>query len=271
MVWTLGFRGQGDCPFWEQDPEYDTPERRGALISRAIRRQYDMLQAVIPGAPCLTYLYGEITELYRQGHITFPPGVAKIWSDNGYGRMVSRRQGNHSMRIPSLPQPDEDGPHGIYYHATFHDLQASSHLTMLPVSTVLLVDELETAFEAGADDVLLINCGNVRPHVFTLDVFFASLWRDGKKSMPPSPRSRFPDAISPGRRNGQPPVSKASSMPPSATGLMKTTGQETNSTTIRPALWSAMSCAAKHVNLPRTCCGRRTGCHSRGKWPGSKR
>ncbi|MFC6658268.1 glycosyl hydrolase 115 family protein [Roseibium salinum] len=170
VVWTLGFRGQGDCPFWEQDPEYDTPERRGALISRAIRRQYDMLQAVIPGAPCLTYLYGEITELYRQGHITFPPGVAKIWSDNGYGRMVSRRQGNHSMRIPSLPQPDEDGPHGIYYHATFHDLQASSHLTMLPVSTVLLVDELETAFEAGADDVLLINCGNVRPHVFTLDV-----------------------------------------------------------------------------------------------------
>ena len=31
MVWTLGFRGQGDCPFWEQDARYDTPEARGAL------------------------------------------------------------------------------------------------------------------------------------------------------------------------------------------------------------------------------------------------
>ncbi|WP_128255828.1 glycosyl hydrolase 115 family protein [Falsirhodobacter deserti] len=176
IVWTLGFRGQGDCPFWEQDPAYDTPERQGELISRVIRRQHEMLQAMIPGAPCLTYVYGEIAELYRAGHIEFPPGVAKIWSDNGYGRMVSRRQHNHSLRVPSLPGPEEDGPHGIYYHATFHDLQASSHLTMLPVATGLLVDELQAAFDAGADDILLVNCGNIRPHIYTLEII-ARLWR----------------------------------------------------------------------------------------------
>ena len=33
VVWNIGFRGQGDRPFWDDDPQYDTPEKRGALIS----------------------------------------------------------------------------------------------------------------------------------------------------------------------------------------------------------------------------------------------
>jgi Glycosyl hydrolase family 115 len=176
LVWTLGFRGQGDCPFWDQDPSFDTPEKRGELITRAIRRQHEMLCAAVENPACLTYLYGEITELYREGHIAFPPGVAKIWSDNGYGRMVTRRQGNHNLRVPSLPLPSDEGPHGLYYHVTFHDLQASSHLVMLPVETELLAEELECAFDATADEVLLVNCGNVRPHVYHLDTV-ARLWR----------------------------------------------------------------------------------------------
>ncbi|MDH0912539.1 glycosyl hydrolase 115 family protein [Rhizobium pusense] len=175
VVWSLGFRGQGDCPFWEQDPSYDTSEKRGELISRAIQRQYDILHELVENPACITYLYGEITELYREGHIRFPPNVTKIWSDNGYGRMVSRRQGNHSLRVPSLPLSSDEGPHGLYYHATFHDLQASNHLVMLPVATSLLSEELKTAFDAGADEVLLVNCGNVRPHIYTLDLI-AKMW-----------------------------------------------------------------------------------------------
>lgn len=178
IVWTLGFRGQGDCPFWEQDPAYDTPERQGELIGRAIRQQYDMLQSALPGAPCVTHVYGEIAELYRASHITFPEGVTKIWADNGYGRMVTRRQHNQNFRVPALPRPEDEGPHGIYYHATFHDLQASSHLTMLPVQTGLLVEEMEAGFAAGADEFLLINSGNIRPHIYTLKIL-AELWRDG--------------------------------------------------------------------------------------------
>lgn len=176
VVWTLGFRGQGDCPFWEQDPGFDTPEKRGELISRAIRRQYDLLQAALDQPPCLSYLYGELTELYRQGHLVFPPGVTKIWADNGYGKMVSRRQWNNNPRIGSLPSATEAGPHGLYYHATFHDLQASSHLVMLPVSSDLLVAELTHALAHAVNQVWLINCGNIRPHVYTLDLI-RRLWQ----------------------------------------------------------------------------------------------
>lgn len=35
VIWNIGFRGQGDVPFWENDPAYDTPEKRGNLICRS--------------------------------------------------------------------------------------------------------------------------------------------------------------------------------------------------------------------------------------------
>lgn len=114
VVWNLGFRGQGDCPFWEDDPQYDTPEKRGALISRLIRRQYDMVQEALPGAACCTNLYGEVMELYREGLISLPDDIIRIWADNGYGRMVTRRQNNHNPRICALPPEGSTAAHGVY-------------------------------------------------------------------------------------------------------------------------------------------------------------
>ena len=178
VIWVLGFRGQGDCPFWENAPEYNTPEKRGELISRVIRRQYEILCKYVKNPPCATYLYGEITELYMQGLIEIPDGVIKIWSDNGYGEMVSRRQGNYNPRIPSLPGEKETGPHGLYYHITFHDLQASNHLVMMPNEPAFIRSELIKAFKAGADSYLLLNCGNIRMHVYFLDIV-RRLWNDG--------------------------------------------------------------------------------------------
>ena len=32
-----------------------------------------------------------------------PEDVILIWADNGYGKMVSRRQGNHNPRVSALP------------------------------------------------------------------------------------------------------------------------------------------------------------------------
>ena len=48
--------------------------------------------------------------------------------DNGFGKMVSRRQGNHNPRILALPEKNSGKKHGIYYHASFYDLQAASQL-----------------------------------------------------------------------------------------------------------------------------------------------
>ncbi|WP_317890708.1 glycosyl hydrolase 115 family protein [Paenibacillus arenilitoris] len=179
IVWVLSFRGQGDQPFWIQDPAFDTPEKRGEMISRVVRKQYDMVRAKVADPYCCVALYGEISELYKAGHIDIPDDIIKIWADNGYGRMVSRRNGNENLRVPALPLPDEAGKHGIYYHVTFHDLQASNHLTMFPADAELIRGEVDEAFRVGANDYVLVNSGNIRPHLYTLDLM-RELWTRGE-------------------------------------------------------------------------------------------
>lgn len=178
VLWVLSFRGQGDKPFWLNDPSFDTSEKRGAMISKVIRKQYDMIGNAVENPVYCVALYGEIAELYKGGYVELPGDVIKVWADNGYGKMVSRRHNNLNLRVPALPAPEDYGKHGVYYHVTFHDLQASNHLTMYPGPPSFLKQEIEAAFAAGADEYLLLNCGNIRPHIYALDVI-RELWLQG--------------------------------------------------------------------------------------------
>lgn len=170
VVWALGFRGQGDCPFWSNDSSgrFDTPEKRGRLISNVIELQRQLVLKYVENPVFCTNLYGEIMELYEAGHIHFSGDIIKISADNGYGKMVTRRRDNHTVRISSLPREREEHG-GIYYHVSFYDLQAASHITMLPNSVDFVNRELNKAAEKNAVDYWIVNCSNVRPHVYYLD------------------------------------------------------------------------------------------------------
>lgn len=175
VIWNLGFRGQGDCPFWDNDPQYQTPQSRGKLMSELIMMQYDLVKKECPDAICCTNLYGETMELYQDGYLDLPDNIIKIWADNGYGKMVTRRQGNHNPRIYALPKEGGHGSHGIYYHASFYDLQAANHITMSTNTADFLAGELKNVLDHNVKDYWIINCSNVKPHVYTLDLI-ASLW-----------------------------------------------------------------------------------------------
>lgn len=179
VVWNLGFRGQGDCPFWSTDPQYATDEARGALLGSLIQIQYDMVKEQNPEAACSTNLYGEIMELYEKGCLKLPNDIIKVWADNGYGKMVSRRQNNHNPRVPALPREGNTERNGIYYHVSFYDLQAANHITMFPNSAEFAVKELEEVLRRNGRDLWLINCSNIKPHVYFLDLI-AQIWREGK-------------------------------------------------------------------------------------------
>lgn len=182
VVWNVGFRGQGDMPFWAQDPFYDTPRKRGELITSILERQCEVVRKYVDSPVFCTNLYGEVMELYQQGYLQLPKDVIMIWADNGYGKMVTRRQGNHNPRIPALPAENAaDQSHGTYYHVSFYDLQAANHITMLPNSMEFVEGELKEAYDRGIQTLWLVNSSNVKPHVYPLD-FIANLWNGEGKS-----------------------------------------------------------------------------------------
>ncbi|MFT4210831.1 MAG: glycosyl hydrolase 115 family protein [Microbacterium sp.] len=179
VVWTLGFRGQGDSPFWTNDPRYDTPEARAEVINTIIRRQHDLVRAADPDAVCCIYLYDESMELYERGLLDYPDDIIKLWSDNGYARMVSRMTAaGEDLRIPAMPDPDGPGGNGIYFHASYFDLKASNHITQRPADPRRIAAELEEVIDRGGDDVWVINASNIKPHVYLLNLM-AAIWRDG--------------------------------------------------------------------------------------------
>ena len=177
VIYAIGFRGQGDGPFWGEDGAFDTDGKRGALVSRIMRRQMEIVRAVDPDAMFCTNLYGEMMHLYRCGALQVPDGVIKIWADNGYGRMLSRRQGNDNPRVDAMPR-HEPGRNGIYYHAGFYDLQAANHLTQLQIPPAMVAEELNQVIAHGADDYWIINCGSIKPHLYILDLI-RQAWTEG--------------------------------------------------------------------------------------------
>ncbi|MEG0565091.1 MAG: glycosyl hydrolase 115 family protein, partial [Hungatella sp.] len=179
VVWNLGFRGQGDCPFWSSDPQYATDEARGQLISELIQEQYRLVKEKDAHAICCTNLYGETMELYQKGCLDLPEDIIKIWADNGFGKMVSRRQGNHNPRVPALPSVGDGGCHGIYYHVSFYDLQAANHMTILPNSPEFIKRELTEVLERKVRDYWIVNCSNIKPHTFYLG-FLSKMWKEGR-------------------------------------------------------------------------------------------
>ena len=193
VIWNVGFRGQGDAPFWNYDSSYDTDEKRGGLISSVIRIQRDMVMRADSQARCCVYLYGEVLELYRKGMLDLPDDVIKVWSDNGYGRMVTRRQGNHDPRIDAMPNADDTGAQGIYFHTSFYDLQAANHITTMPNDPALVVRELGEVLACEGNDFWIINSSNIKPHVYYLDLI-AKLWRDGIDDPDPRPTAANVDA-----------------------------------------------------------------------------
>ena len=172
VIWSLGFRGQGDHAFYEDDPRYADPEKAGKVLSDIIRFQKKLICEKVSGPKCFAHnLYGESASLYKQGYLELDDDIIRIWGDNGFGAMRVRRRGighpeMHESSMP--PQKDKDKSWGIYYHVNFHDLEISNQLTPLPAPE-LIAKEFAKLMSYGKMDFLLLNIGNIRPHVFTAE------------------------------------------------------------------------------------------------------
>ena len=179
VIWTLGFRGQGDKAFWKDDPRYDTDEKRAALISSIMAKQAEIVRRYVPSPVFGCNIYSEAALYYRKGLLDIPEGAIRIFADNGYGAMVSRREWDSDPRIPALPkEEDREQPNGMYYHASFYDLQAANHITATPVSMETIASELDNAYIHGIRDAIILNVSNVRPHIAAIHAV-SMFWQNG--------------------------------------------------------------------------------------------
>eukprot|EP00658_Telonema_sp_P-2_P011572 TRINITY_DN14420_c0_g1_i2.p1 TRINITY_DN14420_c0_g1~~TRINITY_DN14420_c0_g1_i2.p1 ORF type:complete len:489 (-),score=107.93 TRINITY_DN14420_c0_g1_i2:58-1524(-) len=84
-LWTVGYRGLNDYPFWYDEPEFVTDEARGKLISEAMEAQVSAVRRGNGSQVFFTYLWSEMTELFVNGHLEIPNGVTVVHADSGNG------------------------------------------------------------------------------------------------------------------------------------------------------------------------------------------
>lgn len=161
VIWTVGFRGKHDVPFWRDDPSAGaTDEERARTIRKAIDLQVELVRNERPGAYLLMNAWREAAPFIRRGLLSPPPGVTLVWPDNGHG---------------ILEDEGRIGPgQGVYYHTAMFNSAANQLTEMVPLERI--ERELGRAARARATEYLLVNTSDLRPVVLTTEAVMRLAW-----------------------------------------------------------------------------------------------
>ncbi|HEX5483110.1 MAG TPA: glycosyl hydrolase 115 family protein [Terriglobia bacterium] len=152
IVWSVGYRGQNDYPFWMVDKNApSTPQGRAEVIQDAIGKEIEILRAQKPHAPIVLNAWAETARFLHDGFLKVPSGVTLVWPDDGHGTI--RDQGEISAG------------EGEYYHTAMIDWRSNHFSELVPLERIR--HELGRAAKAGATDYLIVNTSNLRPVVMT--------------------------------------------------------------------------------------------------------
>jgi hypothetical protein len=161
VVWSVGYRGHNDYPFWLVDPDAPkTAAGRAQVIQEAIEKEIEILKRAHPHAPIVLNAWAEAAGFIRSGLLKVPPGVTLVWPDDGHGAI---QDGGEITK-----------GEGIYYHTSMIDYRSNHFSELLPLETIR--HELGRAARAGATDYLVVNTSNLRPVLMTSRATMELAW-----------------------------------------------------------------------------------------------
>jgi hypothetical protein len=158
---TLGMRGDGDMPM------SDTANI--ALLEKIIADQRTILanhrNRNLGEIPQVWALYKEVQEYYEKG-MRVPDDVTLLWSDDNWGNL---------RRLPTADERKRSGGAGIYYHFDYvGDPRSYKWLNTVPITKVW--EQMNLAYEYGADRIWIVNVGDLKPMEFPMEFFLTLAW-----------------------------------------------------------------------------------------------
>ncbi|MDR3183478.1 MAG: glycosyl hydrolase 115 family protein [Planctomycetaceae bacterium] len=168
VVWTVGYRGKHDRPFWEDEKEIKTPQQRGEVITKAIAKQVEMIRKKHPNADIISNLWMEGADLYHKGLLKLPEGVTLVWADNGAG-YIGDMQGVHPHNTVTGNETEArvQKGQGIYYHTAMLNGRANQLSELVPPSRIY--HEIGRFVKADAAAFFLVNVSDIRDVPLTTD------------------------------------------------------------------------------------------------------
>jgi len=162
---TIGMRGDGDMAMTEGS--------NVALLERIVKDQRQII-ADVTGKPAektpqMWALYKEVQDYYDKG-MRVPDDVTLLLCDDNWGNI---------RKLPKPGEPKRAGGYGIYYHFDYVGGPRNyKWLNTNPISKTW--EQMHLAHEYGANQVWIVNVGDLKPMEFPISFFFDYAWNPGR-------------------------------------------------------------------------------------------
>ncbi|WP_324721721.1 glycosyl hydrolase 115 family protein [Salinimicrobium sp. HB62] len=166
-VVTIGMRGDGDEPMSE-----DTAVE---LLETIVKDQREII-ADVTGKPSeetpqVWALYKEVQDYYDQG-MRVPDDVTLLLADDNWGNI---------RKLPNPKDERREGGYGIYYHYDY--VGGPRNYKWINTTQISRVwEQMNLAYRYGADELWMVNVGDIKPMEFPISFFLDYAWDPEKIS-----------------------------------------------------------------------------------------
>jgi len=164
---TVGMRGDGDEPMSEGS--------NIALLERIVKDQRQIIaeqtKKEASKTPQLWALYKEVQDYYDKG-MRVPDDITLLLCDDNWGNI---------RKLPKLSDRPRSGGYGIYYHFDYvGDPRNYKWLNTNPLPRIW--EQMNLAHEYGANQIWIVNVGDLKPMEFPIEFFLDYAWSPKKWS-----------------------------------------------------------------------------------------
>jgi hypothetical protein len=109
--------------------------------------------------------YKEVLHYYQSG-LDLPEDISLVWTDDNYG---------YIRQLSNDEEQKRSGGAGVYYHTSYWG-RPHDYLWLNSTNPVLMWEEMTKAFEFGSQNIWILNCGDIKPHEYNIELFLDMAW-----------------------------------------------------------------------------------------------
>ncbi|TDD94289.1 glycosyl hydrolase 115 family protein [Flavobacterium cellulosilyticum] len=165
-IYTTGMRGEHDSPMIVGEDDTDQQVKlleniitdQRAILKKEIKKEPNTIpQAFVP--------YKEVLDYYQKG-LQLPEDITLVWTDDNYGYM---------RQLSNPKEQTRSGGAGVYYHTSYWG-RPHDYLWLNSTNPVLMWEEMSKAYEFQSRDLWILNCGDIKPHEYNIELFLDMAW-----------------------------------------------------------------------------------------------
>lgn len=162
VSYTLGMRGLHDSGFRTANAKTDQEKRD--VLQAVVDSQVEMMKDANEESFPIFVPYKEVLPLYNLG-LKLPEDTTIVWAEDNQGFI---------RHFPTAEEQAREGGNGVYYHLQYNGRQG--YLWMDSVPPALILSEMSKAYEAGVQQLWVLNVGDIKPYEKGAQFFLDIAW-----------------------------------------------------------------------------------------------